>query len=466
MKNDIKNDMKLYELYLNGDNTAFEKLYQKYKNNIQYFIFNIVKDNEKAEDLTQDVFTYILNEKEKRINNIKYSLYLIAKSKALTYINSENRQHDIKEKYIYYESNTFENDIIDIITKNEEKSELLTAINSLDHKYRNALYLIYFEGLSYNETAKILNLSLANLKTIIHRGKKILKQNLIKKGNITMNNLSRKLIILFITAIMLTGITYATVHLYNYFEYTNKLETNDFKNSNDFLYKKIYNYNDYQKYKSNISSTLEIVKEDFENNFLLIIVSERTKLNGLQIDNYRIEDDVLQIELVESEFSMKDIGNAILIDKKMDKNKINIEMISKDMQISSYIDIKKLPNNYSKEQAISDKCLVIVQDEKKTYNKNILDDFVNNVTNRKNAEIRIYDISGKDIRIQDIQYISNQKFIICYDYTRYSDHPVSYETHEINTNDITITHLTNIDTPIELYNIKDKEKEFTFSIYN
>ena len=37
-------DKKLYNEYLNGEKQAFEYLYNKYKNKIEYFIFNIVKD--------------------------------------------------------------------------------------------------------------------------------------------------------------------------------------------------------------------------------------------------------------------------------------------------------------------------------------------------------------------------------------------------------------------------------------
>lgn len=45
-------DTKLYNEYLNGEKEAFELLYNKYKNKIQYFIYNIIKDYEKSEDIT------------------------------------------------------------------------------------------------------------------------------------------------------------------------------------------------------------------------------------------------------------------------------------------------------------------------------------------------------------------------------------------------------------------------------
>ena len=50
-------DIKLYNEYLDGNKEAFELLYNKYKEKIQYFIYNIVKDYQKAEDITQDNHT-------------------------------------------------------------------------------------------------------------------------------------------------------------------------------------------------------------------------------------------------------------------------------------------------------------------------------------------------------------------------------------------------------------------------
>lgn len=58
-------DKKLYNNYLNGEKEAFEILYNKYKSKIEYFIFNIVKDYQKAEDIAQETFIYVMENKMK-----------------------------------------------------------------------------------------------------------------------------------------------------------------------------------------------------------------------------------------------------------------------------------------------------------------------------------------------------------------------------------------------------------------
>lgn len=228
-------DIKLYNEYLNGEKGAFEILYSKYKDKLHYFIFNIVKDYQKAEDITQDVFIYVMQNKLKEGHSFKQYIYLIAKSRAINYINSEKRKIDINEKYLAKEDEAIENDIIEIITKNETKRELMEAINELDDKYKNAIYLVKIEELSYKETAQILGETMPNVKNLIHRAKKELRKNLIKKGYKEMNKVSKMLIILLCCGIIVSGVVYATIKIVENMNgkveitptYTSKLSTMD-----------------------------------------------------------------------------------------------------------------------------------------------------------------------------------------------------------------------------------------------
>lgn len=149
-------DLELYNKYMNGEKDAFETLYNKYKSKIQYFIFNIVKNYEKAEDITQEVFIYILQNKVRENCSFKYYIYLVARSRAYNYINQEKRRTEINEKYSLLDSEEIQKDVSDFIEKQEREKELTEAINMLDDKYKNAIYLTKIEGLSYKETAEIL----------------------------------------------------------------------------------------------------------------------------------------------------------------------------------------------------------------------------------------------------------------------------------------------------------------------
>lgn len=208
-------DKKLYNDYLNGEKEAFEILYNKYKNKIEYFIYNIVKDYQKAEDIAQETFIYVIQHQMRENSSFKYYIYLVARSKALNYINVEKRRNEITEKYLANDDEQIEKDVLDIITTEENKKELLESIELLDERYKNAIYLVNIEGLSYEETSKILGETLQNTKNLIHRGKKQLRKILLKKGFNEMNKVLKIFVIIICTTIALSGIVYATTVIYN-----------------------------------------------------------------------------------------------------------------------------------------------------------------------------------------------------------------------------------------------------------
>ena len=208
-------DKKLYNDYLNGEKEAFEILYNKYKNKIEYFIYNIVKDYQKAEDIAQETFIYVIQHQMRENSSFKYYIYLVARSKALNYINVEKRRNEITEKYLANDNEQIEKDVLDIITTEESKKELLESIELLDERYKNAIYLVNIERLSYEETSKILGETLQNTKNLIHRGKKQLRKILLKKGFNEMNKVLKIFVIIICTTIALSGIVYATTVIYN-----------------------------------------------------------------------------------------------------------------------------------------------------------------------------------------------------------------------------------------------------------
>ena len=226
MKKENKTDEKLYQEYLKGNKESFEELYKKYNKKINYFIYNIIKDYQISEDITQEVFIYIMRNEIKEDFNFKYHIYLLAKSKALNYINKAKRRVEIEEIYLKNQNKENEKDLLNLIIKEENKKELLEAINILEDKYKNAIYLTQIEKLSYLETSKLINETLQNTKTIIHRGKLKLNKILIKKGFDNMNKTLKILLIVIFIGVTLTGGVYASKRIYEKYKAKTNVQMN------------------------------------------------------------------------------------------------------------------------------------------------------------------------------------------------------------------------------------------------
>ena len=176
----MEEDKYLYNNFLKGDIDSFKCLILKYKNNLIYFLLKYVKDMQIAEDISQDVFVYILVNKKKY--NFKYSfktyLFLIGKSRALNYLKREKKKLEIRENMKIDVEPSLEN----YIFKNEASERLLEEIKNLKPEYRDVIYLTNFESLSYREAGKILGKNEKQIKTLLYNAKQTLKNNLERKG--------------------------------------------------------------------------------------------------------------------------------------------------------------------------------------------------------------------------------------------------------------------------------------------
>ncbi len=175
----MEEDKKLYRRFLNGDKESFERIVDKHMEKIIYFVYGFVKRMDVAEDLAQDVFVYILTNKEKY--DFKYSLrtylYTIAKCRAINYLKRENRIAFLQDnEYIFSEE-----EIEDIVFSKEKSKQMKEAIDKLPEPQNRIIYLVDIEELSYKEICEIFDMSLSRVKTLIHRGRKKLKSILEKE---------------------------------------------------------------------------------------------------------------------------------------------------------------------------------------------------------------------------------------------------------------------------------------------
>ena len=131
----------------------------------------------------------------------------------------------------------------------------------------------------------------------------------------------------------------------NTFKYNNPdiRDSENFTFCDGFYYKKIYLYKDYLYYKEKLPNILEVNENDFKTNFMIILLTEMIEYSNSVVDNYYVIDNTtLKINVAENNTNAT-VGNSILIDKKSDRENINIEKIITDSDITSYQDLKSLP---------------------------------------------------------------------------------------------------------------------------
>ncbi len=169
-----------YKRYLDGDEDAFEEILNTYREGLMFFINRYVSNISVAEDIAADVFAYLIF-KPKKYNfkvSLKTYLYMIGRSRALDWLRKETKRRNIPIESLYSEPSDDAKALEDAVIAEEEKKKLYEAMERLPNDYKTALYLVYFESLSYDEAGKIMNKNNKQIENLIYRAKKALKKDL------------------------------------------------------------------------------------------------------------------------------------------------------------------------------------------------------------------------------------------------------------------------------------------------
>ena len=157
----------------------------------------------------------------------------------------------------------------------------------------------------------------------------------------------------------------------------------DYKTINRFYYRVIKDYQTYLDTKNNFNNILEVSEKDFENNFMILVITENAPVNGLIFDNLSADDSSLTLNyVINSSDRDAQTGTSILVSNDLYRDTINIEKTVPEMKMTSYTNIRELPKDYSVEDAKKDNCLVIDMKNHANYNLNNLEDFIEKVKNK------------------------------------------------------------------------------------
>jgi len=169
-----------YKRFLEGDESAFEEILNTYREGLTFFICRYVKNVDVAEDIAADVFAYIIF-KPKKYNfkvSLKTYLYTIGRSRALDWLRKESKRRHIPIESLYNEPSDNNKTLEETVIAEEEKRRLYAAMDKLPDDYKTAMHLVYFEGLSYEEAAKVMDKNKKQIENIIYRAKKTLRKYL------------------------------------------------------------------------------------------------------------------------------------------------------------------------------------------------------------------------------------------------------------------------------------------------
>jgi RNA polymerase sigma-70 factor (ECF subfamily) len=167
-------DNELFKLLSNGDKEsefAFLEIYRRYSGRIYAYCRRFLGDREDAMDVFQDTFVkFYQSAKETReMTNLPGFLLRIAKNLCLNVLRQRKQPVELEDymNYINTEKSNEENELLNLIK---------IALSQLPDEYREIFVLREYQGMSYNEIAEHLNISLPLVKVRLFRAKEKLRE--------------------------------------------------------------------------------------------------------------------------------------------------------------------------------------------------------------------------------------------------------------------------------------------------
>lgn len=169
-----------------GDEKAFGKIIDTYKNLVFAIILNVVKDKHEAENLAQETFISMYSSLSSyKGPSFKNWIGRIAVNKAIDWNRKSIREGEGLNHYLsqldkanFLTVPSFEEEII----KAEDIKKLQRLLYKLPSKYGDILDKYFIQSMNYKEIAEQEGISVRTVESRLYRGKRLLQESWKEDG--------------------------------------------------------------------------------------------------------------------------------------------------------------------------------------------------------------------------------------------------------------------------------------------
>lgn len=172
-------DKELMELIQAGDDKAFEMLVGRFQDRLLNFVGRIVTDRDTAEELVQETFLRIFNQKNSYTPEYAVStwIYTIALNLARSELRKRKLRRFLSLDFIKEEAD------VELPAKIDLQSVSLApiiqkAIEKLPDDYKTAFVLCDIQRLPYQQIAEVMGVPVGTVKSRINRARSMLRDKL------------------------------------------------------------------------------------------------------------------------------------------------------------------------------------------------------------------------------------------------------------------------------------------------
>ena len=175
-------DDELYSRFLTGDASAVDDLMRKYAGRLILYLDAMIHNVRDAEDLVIETFAAIMT-KRPAIREGGFQAYLYQAAR-----NRTTRFRLRRSKISVFSLDEDEVEQLqavrpeDEFLRDEKRQAVRNCLNRIEPDCREAIWLTFFEGLSYTEAASVMGTDAKRIDNLLTKGKKNMRSELAKEG--------------------------------------------------------------------------------------------------------------------------------------------------------------------------------------------------------------------------------------------------------------------------------------------
>ena len=168
MKSTMLSDQALLEMYQQGNREAVSQLLERHTRRVRDYVRMLVKDNDVADDLTQEVLIKVV----KVLDEGRYTdkgrflpwVLRIAHNRVLDHFRANKQVKTVNESSAGFDilgsKNLAEPSIEDQLVSEQQAEEVRALIELLPEEQREVVKMRYYDGLSFKEIAEHTGVSI------------------------------------------------------------------------------------------------------------------------------------------------------------------------------------------------------------------------------------------------------------------------------------------------------------------
>ncbi len=164
---------KIWDSFRKGSQDSFAEIYLLYQHNLFNYGLRLISDVDLVKDTVHDVFVELWSKRNDlaEVSSVKYYLLSIMKHRLIDKLRKQSKYTLEKPQEDTYdfalELSAESNMILDETLKNQ-KQTILDALETLSNREKEVIYLRFYDGLSHDEIAQMLNITKKTAYNLLH----------------------------------------------------------------------------------------------------------------------------------------------------------------------------------------------------------------------------------------------------------------------------------------------------------